>query len=55
MEIDRLVAVMEILRKTERDRKWEQLYVSGTGYGYKKNGVWYESDQDGNVVEVGHD
>lgn len=43
-EVDKLIAMMDIIRRIEKDRKIEHLYVSGNFYGYKKGGKWYESD-----------
>lgn len=43
-EVNRMVSIMDIIRRYEQEHKIEQLYVSGNIYGYKKRGKWYESD-----------
>lgn len=43
-EVNKMISIMEIIRKVEKDRELEHLYVSGNIYGYKRHGKWYESD-----------
>lgn len=43
-EIDKLQAMQEIIRKIEKERGWQRLYITGNTYGYLKDGRWYEFD-----------
>lgn len=51
-EVSKLPAIQDMLRKIEKQNHWEQLYVSGSIYGYKTGGKWYEVGKDGIVREV---